>query len=199
MEQKKFTDLEYQEQKLVSFIEDFEQAEADQACRALEVARDQHKDQTRHEGAPYLIHPIRSALILLEELELADPDVVTALILHDVAEDGEWRLKDIENEFSPEVRRLVQGVHRPRSDEETESEKAKSKMEKIRKVARKDEAVRLIALCDVLDNMRSSKFIPLDNPAREKIPRWQKELKSWILIAKDTNQKIFQLLVRQVE
>lgn len=199
MEKEKFTDLEHQEQRLISFLEDFEKTETDQAYRALEVARRQHKDQSRYEGTDYLIHPIRTALILLDELNLQNPDAVTATLLHDVAEDGDWELEDIEDEFGPEVARLVAGVHRPRPDDETEAEKKESKMKKLRRVARKGELIRLVALCDLLDNMRSSKLIPEDHPASQKIPRWQTELKAWLPVAKDTNEKLFTLLVQQVE
>lgn len=199
VKKEKFNNLEFQVQRLRDSLSSFTKREKKKILQALKVARESHEGQSRYEGAPYLIHPVRVALILLSELKKDDnPNLIMAVLLHDVPEDCDMDIEEIEEKFGPETARLVKGVYRPRPDDETETEKAESKMNKIRKVAAKDRPIRLLALCDVLDNMRSSNYIPENNPAYEKIPRWQKELKNWLPVASKTNQELFLLLADQL-
>ena len=76
--------------------------------RAFDVAVAAHDGQTRVTGEPFVTHPIASAQILAE-LGI-DPVAVTAALLHDVPEDTEYSLADVEERFGPEVAHLVDGV-----------------------------------------------------------------------------------------
>ncbi len=76
--------------------------------RAYVYAMKQHGTQTRESGDPYFSHPIEVAGILTE-LKLDSSSIITAL-LHDVVEDTDATLKDIELLFGKDIGRLVDGV-----------------------------------------------------------------------------------------
>src|SRR3954454_11069230 len=76
--------------------------------KAYEFAKHSHREQYRKSGEPYIIHPIQVAGILAD-LEM-DPETVAAGFLHDVVEDTDVTLMDIETEFNDEVAMLVDGV-----------------------------------------------------------------------------------------
>lgn len=187
MDEKKFLNLDYQRDQLLETLEELKDPNFEQCSQAFELAQEEHEGQKRHGGRDYIIHPIRSALIVPRELDSYDSDLISALLLHDVAEDGSISISKLEDEFEPELARLVRGVHRSRPEDESEEEKRRSKLEKIRKVSKKDKKVRIVALCDVLDNMRSATLLPEKHPTREKFPRWKNELKHWLPIAASTD------------
>jgi len=195
MDKEKFLDLEYQETKLNRFLDSLKDLIRYKAVRALELARREHDGQFRDSGVPYIIHPIRTTLILSEEVGVQDINMLCAALLHDSVEDGQGSVEEIERHFGSEVSRIVKKVTRLRPQNEGEEAKAKAKIEKFQQIAGEDEKVRLIKLCDVLDNMRSMDFIPETSPARVKIARWKRELKNYVLpIAKKTNQQLFEKL-----
>ena len=77
--------------------------------KALVYATNAHKEQYRQSGEPYIIHPIQVASILAK-LKL-DAVTVACGFLHDVVEDTETTLDDLEAEFGPEVRiYIIQGI-----------------------------------------------------------------------------------------
>jgi len=195
MNKEKFLDLEYQETKLTRFLGSLDETAKYKVLRALELARREHNGQFRDSGVPYIIHPIRTALILVEETGVQDVDLLCAALLHDVLEDGTASIEEIERVFGSDISSIIKKVTRIRSANESEEEKTKAKIEKLQEIAQEDEKVRLLKLCDVLDNMRSIEFIPELSLSRKKIPRWKKELKDCVLpIAEKTNQGLFEKL-----
>src|ERR1700739_4464419 len=70
--------------------------------KAFEVAVEAHKDMRRKSGEPYIYHPIAVAQICAEEIGLGTTAIVCAL-LHDVVEDTNMTLDDIEREFGKKV------------------------------------------------------------------------------------------------
>ena len=76
---------------------------------AYEFAAKAHKGQTRLSGNPYLEHPLETALILAD-LQLDAASSSAAALLHDVIEDCNVPLSQIEEKFGPEVRKLVEGT-----------------------------------------------------------------------------------------
>ena len=84
------------------------QADLSVVERAFDLAVEAHSTQVRASGEPYVTHPIASAEILAE-LGI-DPVAVAAALLHDVPEDTEYSLADVEEGFGPEIAHLVDGV-----------------------------------------------------------------------------------------
>ncbi len=189
-----FLDLVWQEFKLVESVSTLNPLARNKVLQALDFARKGHWGQLRYEGIPYIIHPIRTALILIEELNIKEPDVLSAALLHDIVEDTTITIEEIKNQFGPKISRLVKGLTRIRPKNETEKEKERNKLKWVQKIGRSNKKIRLIKLCDILDNHRSMGFIPKNNPCFKKIPRWKRELCRYLPIAKKTNQKLFQLL-----
>ena len=113
-----------------------------------------HGDQKRKSGEPYIIHPLAVGSILIQ-LGM-DADTICAGLLHDVVEDTDATLKDIEERFGPEVALMVDGVTKI-SQLRSES-KSLQEAETIRKMffaMGKDMRVIIIKLSDKLHNMRT--------------------------------------------
>ncbi len=133
--------------------------------KAYQFAKAAHEDQVRHSGESYIIHPIKVAEILVN-LQL---DVVTVIsgLLHDVVEDTDVTLKEIETQFSIEVAILVDGVTKLgrikyKSKEEQEAENHR----KMFVAMAKDIRVILIKLADRLHNMRTLNHLPEEKQRR---------------------------------
>ena len=129
--------------------------------RAYEFAKEKHGDQLRKSGEPYIIHPVQVAYILAC-LEL-DEATICAALLHDVAEDTEVTIKDLEKEFSPEIAGMVDGVTKLNNLKYTSAEE--QQVENYRKMflaMGKDIRVILIKLADRLHNMRTLKYLKRD-------------------------------------
>ncbi len=130
------------------------QADLTMVKRAFDLAVEAHSSQVRASGEPYVTHPIASAQILAE-LGI-DPLAVAAALLHDVAEDTEYSLADVEEQFGPEVAHMVDGVTKL-SKFSTHSHE-QQQAENIRKMflaMADDIRVVLIKLADRLHNMRT--------------------------------------------
>lgn len=76
---------------------------------AFEIAVDAHKDQRRKSGEAYIFHPIAVARIVASEIGL-DATSIAAALLHDVVEDSDYTLADIERMFGEAIARIVNGL-----------------------------------------------------------------------------------------
>ncbi|MFA7097685.1 MAG: GTP diphosphokinase [Gammaproteobacteria bacterium] len=147
--------------------------EVDILRRACAVAYRAHLRQTRASGEPYVRHSLAVAEILAD-LRM-DYETLAAAILHDVAEDTEITLQDLEKEFSPAIAKLVDGVTKLRVLREFQgpgdkSRKEKAQAESLRKMLlamAEDVRVVLIKLADRLHNMRTLMY--LDEERRRRI------------------------------
>ncbi len=122
--------------------------------RAYVYAMKMHGSQKRESGDPYFSHPIEVAGILTG-LKLDDSSIVTAL-LHDVVEDTEATLEEIEQVFGKEIARLVDGVTKlTRLELQSEQTKHAENFRKLVLAMSEDIRVLLVKLADRLHNMRT--------------------------------------------
>src|SRR5512145_3267958 len=77
--------------------------------KAFKIAYDAHKGALRASGEPYIMHPIAVARIVTQEMGLGVKAIVSAL-LHDVVEDTDFTLEDIENHFGAKIASIVDGL-----------------------------------------------------------------------------------------
>src|SRR6201999_4311931 len=76
---------------------------------AFEIAVDAHRDMRRKSGEPYILHPLAVARIVVEEIGLGVNSAICAL-LHDVVEDTELTLEDMEREFGANFAKIIDGL-----------------------------------------------------------------------------------------
>lgn len=126
--------------------------------RAYEFALQAHSGQKRVSGESYITHPLGVARILAE-LEL-DPVTIVAGILHDVVEDTEVTIEELENEFGPEVGLLVNGVTKlSRLEFKTKEEQQAETLRKMFMAMAQDIRVILIKLADRTHNLRTLRHL----------------------------------------
>ena len=130
--------------------------------QAFELAMESHKDMRRKSGEPYVLHPIRVAKIVSEEIGLDATSVICAL-LHDVVEDTEVTLEEIERTFNKEVAKIVDGLTKISGVFDLNSSIQAENFRKLLLTLNDDIRVILIKLADRLHNMRT-----LDSLKREK-------------------------------
>jgi guanosine-3',5'-bis(diphosphate) 3'-pyrophosphohydrolase len=129
--------------------------------KAYIVAKEAHGSQKRHSGDTYFSHPIAVAEIIAD-LKLDEQSIITAL-LHDVVEDTDLTLDDINEAFGDEVSRLVDGVTKLGKIDAiniNENERLAENFRKLAMAMSQDIRVLLVKLADRLHNMRTLHFVP---------------------------------------
>lgn len=144
----------YMSQEHVSFVE-----------KAYEYAKAAHNGQVRQSREPYIIHPIQVASILAG-LRM-DPHTVATGFLHDVVEDTDVTLKDLEKEFGPDVMMLVDGVTKlGKIHYKSHEEQLAENHRKMLLAMAQDLRVIMVKLADRLHNMRTLKHLREDKQRR---------------------------------
>lgn len=129
----------------------FDEGRIDRIERAFRFSNAAHDGIKRKSGEPFIIHPIAVARIVAVDLGLGATSIVSAL-LHDVVEDTEFRLSDIENMFGERVARIVDGLTKLSGD--FDSRHALT-LKKMLMTLSDDVRVILIKIADRLHNMRT--------------------------------------------
>jgi GTP diphosphokinase / guanosine-3',5'-bis(diphosphate) 3'-diphosphatase len=124
--------------------------------KAFQFANAAHMGVRRKSGEPYIIHPIAVAKVVVSEIGLGTKSVLAA-ILHDVVEDTEYTLEDIENMFGEKVASLVDGLTKLSG---TFDSKQATNFRKMLLTLSDDVRVILIKLADRLHNMRTLESMP---------------------------------------
>ncbi|MEY3196969.1 MAG: pyrophosphokinae rsh [Pseudomonadota bacterium] len=126
--------------------------------KAIDYAIKYHGSQLRESGDPYFQHPLEVAMIVAK-MHLDTESIITA-ILHDVVEDTELTLEDIEKEFSPNIATLVDGVTKlTKLEFQKENVRQAENFRKLLLAISEDIRVLLVKLADRLHNMRTIDFI----------------------------------------
>ena len=123
--------------------------------RAFKFAREAHKGVRRRSGEPYILHPIAVARIVSREIGLGSTSICAAL-LHDVVEDTDYTVEDIERHFGPKIAQLVDGLTKISGG--IFGDRASAQAENFRKLLltmSEDIRVVLIKMADRLHNMRT--------------------------------------------
>lgn len=130
----------------------------DLISRAYYYCVNEFKNTIRKSGDPYYTHPLKVALIMMEEMSYGDNNAIVAALLHDVIEDKENVTKEIIIEkFGKEVAEIVDGVTKIKGYKTQSLDKAAT-YSKLFESLIKDVRVILIKLADRLDNLRTLKF-----------------------------------------
>lgn len=123
--------------------------------RAYQFAKDAHKGVRRRSGEPYILHPIAVAKIASQEIGLGSTSICAAL-LHDVVEDTEYTVDDIEQHFGKKIAQIVAGLTKISGG--IFGDKASVQAENFRKLLltmSEDIRVVLLKMADRLHNMRT--------------------------------------------
>ena len=163
--------------------------------RAYEVAEAVHATQMRDEGTPYIMHPLRVALLLVDELGINSPTLVCSALLHDVIEDspdyyadGPVTRADIVAWFGEEIAEIVWLLSK--FDDVT----LPAYLAAIEAAAAT--GAPLVKLCDRLDNLRSL----ARSPKVDKIRRYIRTTEIFFLpMARRTNRYLYTEPTRLLE
>lgn len=188
--------IEVVEEYFFKLIEDiFSNDDIKKIKKAYSVAIRAHNSQFRDDTQPYIIHPLRVAIIVVSIAEIHESDVVCSALLHDVVEDSTITNENIEEMFGEKIASYVKALTSERSPNETIKEKIKRKQATYKKAKKANYVIRAIKVADYLDNMVSWKNISIDHPARKKFLRWLNEAQTiYIPLAKVTNESIFEMM-----
>ncbi len=162
-EEQKSIDAAYQ-QLLSYYLASNHRRKVDIIDKAFKFACAAHQGVRRRSGEPYIMHPIAVATIVAKEIGLGSTSICSAL-LHDVVEDTEYTVEDIENLFGKKIAQIVDGLTKISGG--VFGKEASAQAENFRKLLltmSEDIRVVLIKIADRLHNMRTLGSMP---PAKQ--------------------------------
>ncbi|WP_035562741.1 RelA/SpoT family protein [Hymenobacter sp. IS2118] len=127
--------------------------------KAFNQSLEAHKEMRRKSGEPYILHPLAVAQIAVEEIGLGTTSIVAAL-LHDVVEDTDTEISDIEREFGPKVALIIDGLTKISGVFEYGTSEQAENFRKMLLTLSEDVRVILIKIADRLHNMRTLDSMP---------------------------------------
>ncbi|HKK43201.1 MAG TPA: RelA/SpoT family protein [Bacteroidales bacterium] len=129
--------------------------------RAFKLANEAHWNMRRKSGEPYIIHPISVARIVNQEIGLGAKSIAVAL-LHDVVEDTDYSLEDVEKDFGAKIASLIDGLTKISGtyNKESSSSMQAENFRKMLLTLSDDLRVILIKIADRLHNMRTLDSMP---------------------------------------
>ena len=140
---------------LDSYLASRHRKKVDIITKAFNFARQAHKGVRRLSGEPYIMHPIAVAQIACSEMGLGSTSISAAL-LHDVVEDTDYTVEDIQNMFGPKIAQIVDGLTKISGGIFGSQASAQAEnFKKLLLMMSDDIRVILIKICDRLHNMRT--------------------------------------------
>ncbi|HZX73588.1 MAG TPA: bifunctional (p)ppGpp synthetase/guanosine-3',5'-bis(diphosphate) 3'-pyrophosphohydrolase [Cyclobacteriaceae bacterium] len=127
--------------------------------KAFTMSLDAHKDMRRKSGEPFIFHPLTVAEICVEEIGLGTTSIIAAL-LHDVVEDTDLELIDIERLFGKKIAKIIDGLTKIRGVFDYGTSQQAENFRKMLFTLSEDVRVILIKLADRLHNMRTLDSMP---------------------------------------
>ncbi len=133
----------------------------EQIDKAFKIANEAHWNMRRKSGEPYIIHPISVAKIVNQEIGLGAKSITVAL-LHDVVEDTDYTLEDVERDFDPKIASMIDGLTKISGtyNKENSSSLQAENFRKMLLTLSDDLRVILIKIADRLHNMRTLDSLP---------------------------------------
>lgn len=159
-----------------------------QVYRAYEVAYDAHNGQTRDEGTPYIVHPVRVAVSIVDELSLYSPALVCSALLHDVIEDSDITRDDVAQMFGQQIAEIVWLL--------TKIEDVSLTQYLANIEAASHTGAPIVKLCDRLDNLRSVVHSPRPEKKRRIIRTTEEH---YVPLAARTNRYLHDELRRSLD
>ena len=129
--------------------------------RAFFLAKEAHAGVRRRSGEPYMLHPIAVAQIAVDEIGLGVKSVVASL-LHDVVEDTDYTVEDMEHIFGAKIASMVDGLTKMSGVFNADTSEQAEYFRKVLLTLSDDVRVILIKIADRLHNMRTLQFMPLN-------------------------------------
>ena len=127
--------------------------------KAFKMSQEAHKNMRRRSGEPYITHPLSVAQICVEEIGLGTTSIISAL-LHDVVEDTEMEIEDIERHFGKKVARIIDGLTKISDVFDSGTSQQAENFRKMILTLSDDVRVILVKLADRLHNMRTLDSMP---------------------------------------
>ncbi len=135
------------------------QDDIDLVRKAFDLANEAHSKMRRKSGEPYFTHPIAVAMIVASEIGLGVKSIVSAL-LHDVVEDTDYTLNDIETLFGPSIAGIVGGLTKIANILDKDASLQVENFRRMILTMSQDIRVIFIKLADRLHNMRTLDSMP---------------------------------------
>ncbi len=155
--------------RLLLAIEQFQVLDKVMLGKALSTAEEVHRGQCRKankqsptQGAPYIVHPMRVALVIVEELALKEPLAVATALLHDSVEmsNGKLSIGQVEESFGRPIAMMVSILTKPALKADTPFVEREQKLKIYReRISHASVETKLVKLADRLDNLRDSQDI----------------------------------------
>jgi GTP diphosphokinase / guanosine-3',5'-bis(diphosphate) 3'-diphosphatase len=135
--------------------------DGEQIDKAFKIANEAHWNMRRKSGEPYIIHPIKVAKIVNQEIGLGAKSI-TAALLHDVVEDTDYTLENVERDFGPKIASMIDGLTKISGtyNKENSSSLQAENFRKMLLTLSDDLRVILIKIADRLHNMRTLDSMP---------------------------------------
>lgn len=157
-EEQKMID-EHFEEMLTSRLRAIDEEGIEVVRKAYQFANEAHRGVRRKSGEPYILHPIAVARIVAHEIGLGAKSIAAAL-LHDVVEDTEFTVEDIDHRFGPKIAYLVDGLTKMSGVFDQNASLQAENFRKMLLTITDDMRVIIIKLADRLHNMRTLDSMP---------------------------------------